>query len=186
MGPGEIDMMLRPLNQKDLRIQCRARGLNPGGSKEALAEILKEDMLSSRDFSLKAENGADMVTVNVTAGMASEDQTDGGKTGNNYSRAGGQNVGNFVTDRNSSRVLAPPGGGSQIVFGDDRSSAPTKTAPAASAAAPAANISNIGDNGVNGNNYGRPGGQNVGNFMTNRNSSRVLAPPGGASTITFG
>ena len=28
------------------------------------------------------------------------------------------------------------------------------------------------------NNYGRPEGQNVGNFLTNRNSSRVLAPPG--------
>jgi SPIRAL1-like protein len=28
--------------------------------------------------------------------------------------------------------------------------------------------------------------QNVGNFMTDRNSSRVLAPPGGASSISFG
>ena len=28
------------------------------------------------------------------------------------------------------------------------------------------------------NNYGRPEGQNVGNFLTDRNSSRVLAPPG--------
>jgi SPIRAL1-like protein len=36
---------------------------------------------------------------------------------NNYARPGGQNVGNFLTDRTSSRVLAPPGGGSQITFG---------------------------------------------------------------------
>lgn len=36
------------------------------------------------------------------------------------------------------------------------------------------------------NNYSRPEGQNVGNFLTNRNSSRVLAPPGGASQIFFG
>ena len=28
-----------------------------------------------------------------------------------------RNVGNFITDRTSSRVLAPPGGGSQITFG---------------------------------------------------------------------
>jgi SPIRAL1-like protein len=28
--------------------------------------------------------------------------------------------------------------------------------------------------------------KNVGNFMTDRNSSRVLAPPGGASSISFG
>jgi hypothetical protein len=37
---------------------------------------------------------------------------------NNYTRPEGQNVGNFLSDRNSSRVLAPPGGGSSIVFGD--------------------------------------------------------------------
>jgi hypothetical protein len=37
--------------------------------------------------------------------------------GNNYARPAGQNVGNFLTDRPSSRVLAPPGGGSQITFG---------------------------------------------------------------------
>lgn len=36
------------------------------------------------------------------------------------------------------------------------------------------------------NNYSRPSGQNVGNFLTERNSSRVLAPPGGASQISFG
>ena len=36
------------------------------------------------------------------------------------------------------------------------------------------------------NNYHRPSGQNVGNFLTARNSSRVSAPPGGASQITFG
>lgn len=39
--------------------------------------------------------------------------------GNNYSRPEGQNVGNFLTDRPSSRVLAAPGGGSQICFGED-------------------------------------------------------------------
>lgn len=36
------------------------------------------------------------------------------------------------------------------------------------------------------NNYHRSEGQNVGNFMTDRNSSRVMAPPGGHSNITFG
>ena len=39
--------------------------------------------------------------------------------GNNYSRPEGQNVGNFMTDRNSSRVVQPPGGASQIFFGGD-------------------------------------------------------------------
>lgn len=36
------------------------------------------------------------------------------------------------------------------------------------------------------NNYVRPEGQNVGNFVTDRPSSRVLAPPGGASNISLG
>jgi hypothetical protein len=40
-------------------------------------------------------------------------------TGNNYFRAEGQNVGNFISDRPSSRVLAPPGGGSQVTLGAD-------------------------------------------------------------------
>ena len=35
------------------------------------------------------------------------------------------------------------------------------------------------------NNYTRPEGQNVGNFMTDRSSSRVLAPPGGKSSVNF-
>lgn len=36
---------------------------------------------------------------------------------NNYARPEGQNVGNFLSERPSSRVLAPPGGGSQVSFG---------------------------------------------------------------------
>ena len=53
---------------------------------------------------------------NTTTAMPSS-----GVTGNNYSRSEGQNVGNFLTDRPSSRVLAPPGGGSQITFGNEPS-----------------------------------------------------------------
>ena len=50
--------------------------------------------------------------------------------------AEGQNVGNFLTDRPSSRVLAAPGGASQIIFGDGAPAA-AKVAPAAAKAAPA-------------------------------------------------
>jgi hypothetical protein len=48
-------------------------------------------------------------------------------TGNNYSRPEGQNVGNFMTERNSSRVLNPPGGRSQISFGGDEDMPPVRT-----------------------------------------------------------
>jgi SPIRAL1-like protein len=34
---------------KDLRIQCRARGLNPGGSREALQERVRDHMLETGD-----------------------------------------------------------------------------------------------------------------------------------------
>ncbi|XP_015895165.2 protein SPIRAL1-like 1 [Ziziphus jujuba] len=40
---------------------------------------------------------------------------------NNYLRADGQNAGNFITDRPSTKVHAVPGGGSSLgyLFGDD-------------------------------------------------------------------
>lgn len=116
---------------------------------------------------------------------------------NNYSRPEGQNVGNFLTDRNTSRVLAPPGGATQFSLGDE---APTteKKPPAEVVQQPSVQpqgppLAAVDDSEVSAgqvemkNNYSRPGGmQNVGNFITDRNSSRVLAPPGGNSSISFG
>jgi SPIRAL1-like protein len=54
--------------------------------------------------------------------QSTEDQSLGATSGdaalkNNYVRPEGQNVGNFITDRPSSRVLAPPGGGTSISLG---------------------------------------------------------------------
>ena len=48
------------------------------------------------------------------------------------------------------------------------------------------NSPKIAAHNVGNNNYHRSEGQNVGNFMTDRNSSRVMAPPGGRSSISFG
>ena len=45
---------------------------------------------------------------------------EGGEPGNNYGRSSGQNVGNFLTERKTSRVLREPGGGSSFVFGGNR------------------------------------------------------------------
>ena len=43
-----------------------------------------------------------------------------GSLANNYHRADGQNTGNFITDRPSTKVQAAPGGGSSLgyLFGD--------------------------------------------------------------------
>jgi SPIRAL1-like protein len=45
-----VEDLLKPVLLKDLRIQCRARGLNPGGNREVLAERLKEHMLQTGDL----------------------------------------------------------------------------------------------------------------------------------------
>jgi SPIRAL1-like protein len=123
------------------------------------------------------------------AGVSTDDQV-AGHAKNNYSRPDGQNVGNFLTDRSSSRVLAPPGGGSSIVFGDYEQPAPAptpdyKAAPAAGSLAADDVYSNQNVN-RNANNYARPQGQNVGNFLTDRAAVKVHAPPGGTSQIHFG
>ncbi|CAK0787941.1 hypothetical protein CVIRNUC_011163 [Coccomyxa viridis] len=204
MDQQAVSDVVKHLMLKDLRIQCRARGITPAGGREALLERLNAHMLDTGDFSLRDEGSAPQP----------QDAQDGNEFapvgeapyGNNYGRPEGQNVGNFLTDRPSSRVLAAPGGASQIIFGDGAPAA-AKVAPAAAKAAPAVAKENAVQNAVTvdatgganslymgdkqegkagHNNYGRPEGQNVGNFLTNRNSSRVLAPPGGLSQISFG
>jgi protein SPIRAL1 and related proteins len=118
------------------------------------------------------ENGEDMqLASNDTAG-------EGGEVHNNYQRPSGQNVGNFLTDRPSSRVLAAPGGASQIQFGGPPSPSSSGTYSESSAGKYAPSM---------GNNYSRPAGsQNLGNFITDRSSTKCVAPPGGASSIIFG
>ena len=101
-------------------------------------------------------------------------------------------------------MLAPPGGASSISFGDNsaqpapqRFATPETYVPGSAAAAAAVtaarnNASNVGFGsaqagpGAQANNYARGDGQNVGNFMSGRNSSRVTHAPGGASSIVFG
>lgn len=72
--------------------------------------------------SLVSENGQTKAVIGKTAAI----QPDGAAIGNNYYRSEGQNVGNFLTDRPSSRVLAPPGGGSQISFGGEGPQSPNR------------------------------------------------------------
>ena len=121
-----------------------------------------------------------------------------------------QNLGNFMTDRNSSRVLAPPGGRSNVSLSDGSADVaphhgagakqhfsapeaplyaqiPLAQAKAAAAAQQSSSVFGGGQAGGGGgghasNNYARPDSQNVGNFMTDRNTSRVLKPPGGGSS----
>ena len=49
MDVSEINDVVKPLLLKDLRVQCRARGISPAGSREALADRLKDHMLVTGD-----------------------------------------------------------------------------------------------------------------------------------------
>ncbi|KAK9843484.1 hypothetical protein WJX81_005208 [Elliptochloris bilobata] len=203
MTPTELHDKHRGLLLKDLRIQLRARGLNPAGGREALLDRLVDAMIASHDDKLYAEGEARAQPAHGIGAPADQNAPPASAASNNYGRPGGQNVGNFLTERNSSRVLAAPGGTSQIVFGDDPAPPAAKACPVAKtvnidavgAPAPADAPANVqaqaaaaeaADGPHGGNNYHRPSGQNVGNFLTARNSSRVSAPPGGASQIIFG
>jgi len=204
MASLQIDNLLKPLMLKDLRIQCRARGLNPGGSREALQERVKDNMLETGNFVLATEFNGE-VAIGVPRPVENRaDHADEGAIGinnNNYLRSDGQNVGNFITDRPSSRVLAPPGGAMSWSLGGDMPADTIKARPAAPPAKPmpasvaavassaqplAAAAAPSKEEAAYGNNYTRPQGQNVGNFLTDKPSSRVLAPPGGGSQIVFG
>jgi SPIRAL1-like protein len=141
---------------------------------------------SFHNSSIRAEDGTCSSIIGATtAGQTTADMA-AGFAKNNYGRPDGQNVGNFLTDRSSSRVLAPPGGGSSIVFGDCSNT--TAATPAKAVAAGAGSLADIGAGTPdrNANNYARPQGQNVGNFLTDRHAVKVHAPPGGTSQITFG
>lgn len=46
----DVNDVIRPLLLKDLRVQCRARGISPAGSREALADRLKDHMLATNDL----------------------------------------------------------------------------------------------------------------------------------------
>jgi SPIRAL1-like protein len=149
---------------------------------------------------------------------------------NAYASGANQNAGNVLTDRPTSKVLAPPGGatswsmgwGSEPAPAEPRrgrgagASAPLESAPAAyggaayapPAPAPAAYsapaepaYSAYGGGGggampqeppatrfhrVSSNAYASGANQNAGNVLTDRPTSKVLAPPGGRSSITFG
>jgi SPIRAL1-like protein len=45
-----VDKMVKQLILKDLRVQCRVRGVSPAGSKETLEQRLKEHMFATNDL----------------------------------------------------------------------------------------------------------------------------------------
>ena len=115
------------------------------------------------------------------------------KGSNAYASGANQNCGNVITDRPTTRLHAPPGGSSSICLSDGSSEivaprAATGRTPLADAAPPAATAEPVfGANAKKGSNaYASGANQNCGNVLTDRPTTRLHAPPGGASSVTFG
>ena len=87
----------------DLRTLCRQNGLSPAGSRDTLIERVCE--------AIDRGECEATTTVKAAGGVSTMD--------NNYGRSGGQNVGNFLTGRKTSRGLREPGGGSSFIFGGE-------------------------------------------------------------------
>jgi SPIRAL1-like protein len=50
MNSEPLDKMIKQMTIKDLRVQCRVRGVSPAGSKETLEQRLKENMFATNDL----------------------------------------------------------------------------------------------------------------------------------------
>jgi hypothetical protein len=106
---------LKQMSLPDLRILCRSNNVQPAGSKETLvdrlSEMIKAGAVISEKISNEPEKPRGRNDCNVSLSM-NQQPLQNSDLNNNYARSASQNVGNFLTGRNSSRVLAPPGGAS--------------------------------------------------------------------------
>ena len=107
-------LALKRMPLSELRTLCRRHSLQPAGCKDALVERLEDWMMMMKNNN---NNGVEISHV-FDATRAAPGTTRGreNNNNNNYARATSQNVGNFLTERPTSRVLAPPGGASSGIF----------------------------------------------------------------------
>lgn len=120
---------------------------------------------------------------------------------NSFARGSDQNSGNFITDRPSTGLHAPPGGRSTICLGTDSQDWKAATAPISVpiSVPPVAPTVCLGMDTssepaepkalqtlMSSNSFARGSDQNSGNFITDRPSTGLHAPPGGRSTLCLG
>jgi len=123
---------------------------------------------------------------------------------NTFARGADQNCGNMMTNTPTTRVCAPPGGASSISLSHDDGSSQVRRAqstprmsdctssasgvtPRSVRRNPAVDTNSTGSGQRSSSNtFARGSNQNCGNVLTDRPTSRISAPPGGASSIDFG
>ena len=107
------------------------------------------------------------------------------------------NCGNVITERSSTRLHAPPGGASSFSLSwgqpdEKKENVKNQPAPAPQpiASKPITQPQDMQTFGMNtrkgSNAYANGANQNCGNVLTDRPSTRVHAPPGGASSFVLG
>ncbi|KAH9607009.1 hypothetical protein KSS87_013784 [Heliosperma pusillum] len=106
------------------------RGVSSGGGKSSLDYLFGSGEAPKAAASKPAASNAPVTTVRDAPSVPTEKpanqsaearQTPAIPAGvnrptNNYHRAEGQNTGNFITDRPSTKVAAAPGGGSSLDY----------------------------------------------------------------------
>merc|ERR1712222_109494 len=122
------------------------------GSARDFAEQQRKSSVFSSDTDENPKSNASSAALKgaksklaAVAAFASTTASRKGTSSNAYASGANQNSGNVITDRPSTRVHAPPGGRSQISFGDDSTTAAAQnksSKPNASAApsAPAGSL----------------------------------------------
>ncbi|KAF2299304.1 hypothetical protein GH714_031428 [Hevea brasiliensis] len=126
-GQSTLDMFSQQVPAFVLKNQTTAkemgrRGVSAGGGQSSLGYLFGNGETANNASAAKTEGQTANNSPSQKPAIASptiDKQTPAGVHGNltnNYYRADGQNCGNFITDRPSTKVHAAPGGGSSLGY----------------------------------------------------------------------
>ncbi|OAY56928.1 protein SPIRAL1-like 3 [Manihot esculenta] len=98
------------------------RGVSAGGGQSSLGYLFSDGEITNNASAAstvrQSTNNSPSQGPPVASPPIDKQNTAGtqGNLTNNYARADGQNCGNFITDRPSTKVHAAPGGGSSLGY----------------------------------------------------------------------
>lgn len=96
------------------------RGVSSGGGQSSLGYLFGSDAPPPTKPAERTEPAPQVVVAPKVAqpppAAAAQPEGQASRNQNNYHRADGQNSGNFITDRPSTKVHSAPGGGSSLGY----------------------------------------------------------------------